>query len=517
MVASHLGAIPFWDAKAYFYCVEEAVQKPFDLLNFRCTGHPSIAYAWLLGLTQYVKAWTPASLYAVNAIIGIASILAFQKLVELIFPDRPRREYVLLAALFGLAPLFVSHAIFLNLDFPATSLFVLFLYFLLARRFWLSGVFAVLLIFTKETGGVAYGLTLGAWAVASLRRCGRSWRERVAPLAPGLPALIVPAGALLACIAVYHAPLGRAGWSNAYAPVGVVTDRVDALLNTNLADPGMRSFLADIFVLNFQWLYTAVIAAAACAAVLAPAPRTPAPGDSPRRLRPALFLGLLLAGLVYITTRYRPYNNARYVLLVSPILIVVCYGALLSIVSSHRARLAYLGICAALVAGSNFRTIDVVSEMAFGTFHFGSHTLLDMPSLIGGLKLDSLVYNLEFLQLEYLYADMVRDVRPHADTVLLMGNAIWNFPPEIDGRTYALTADPSHAMPLVVAVGNLARPRLQEHMHHDGEVFLYAAFANADNQELLALRDRYEFIGTKRYDRHGYTLDLYMFRFRFEA
>ncbi len=38
--------------------------------------------------------------------------------------------------------------------------------------------------------------------------------------------------------------------------MGAVQDRLDLILNTNLADAGMRSYLADIFVLNFQWLYS---------------------------------------------------------------------------------------------------------------------------------------------------------------------------------------------------------------------------------------------------------------------
>ena len=42
LVASHLDVVPMWDARAYWSCVVEAVQRPFDLLNFRCGGHPSI-------------------------------------------------------------------------------------------------------------------------------------------------------------------------------------------------------------------------------------------------------------------------------------------------------------------------------------------------------------------------------------------------------------------------------------------------------------------------------------------
>src|SRR5262249_28806821 len=128
------------------------------------------------------------------------------------------------------------------------------------------------------------------------------------------------------------------------------------------------------------------------------------------------------------------------------------------------------------------------------------------------VEADSLVYNLEFLQLQYLYADLVRDLRPRPDAVMLMGNAIWNFPPDIDRQSYALTANRALALPLFVAVGDLGRDALRSHVGEDG-LFHYVAFANADNAQLPNLLSAYPLIATKRYERQGYTLGLYTFRF----
>ena len=125
------------------------------------------------------------------------------------------------------------------------------------------------------------------------------------------------------------------------------------------------------------------------------------------------------------------------------------------------------------------------------------------------------MYNLEFVQLQYLFGDMVRDVRPRPGSVLLMGNAIYNFPPEVDGRSYRLTADPSHAVPLFVAIGDVKRDVLQLHVRRAGELFFYVAFANADNDQLRNLLKEYALVATRQYQRNGYTLDLYTFRFAF--
>src|SRR5205823_8781470 len=121
-------------------------------------------------------------------------------------------------------------------------------------------------------------------------------------------------------------------------------------------------------------------------------------GAPPRR---GLFIALSLVLLVYVVTRFRFTNGARYVLLVSPFLILAFYHALLSLTRRSLTRVLYLATCALLVFVSNFRTIDIVSRTIFGTFPFGSHQMLNTTSLAGGLRLDSIVYNLEFLELQY--------------------------------------------------------------------------------------------------------------------
>jgi len=512
IVATHLDAVPFWDAKNFLQCVEVAVSKPFDLLSFRCWGHPAFAYVWMWSLPQYLWPWTPAFLYALNAAVGVLSIAAFDGLLRRLFPGKGNTEYALVTALYALAPLFVSHAIFLNLDYGATALFVLFLHFLFARRLWIASAFAVALVFTKETGAAALAVTIGAYIVAIVLRPGSSWTRRAQELRSMAPLLAVPTAVvsfLLFAVVFRH---DAGGWTGSYAPVQVIPNRVDAFLNTNLADSTMRAFLADIFVLNFQWLYTIVVVVAVVSASIRVMPAPLNPNGEERR---GMFIALTLAGLVYIVTRYRFSNAARYVLLATPVLILAFYQALLLLCERRSRRMAALAICAVLVFGSNVRTIDFVSRSVFGTFAFGSHPMLDMTSLTGGLKLDSIVYNLEYLQLQYLYGDMILDVRPADGSILLMGNAIYNFPPDVDGRDYTLTADPSHAVPFFVALGDVKREVLASHVRSDGQLFYYMAFANADNVQLQELLKRYPLVRMKTYTRHGYTLDLYTFRFSF--
>lgn len=513
IVAAHLDAIPFWDGKNYLRCVETAVNTRFSVFNFRCFGHPSVVYLALWGVTQYARPWSPAPIYAVNAIVGAGSIVAFDALVRRLFPNQEDVEYTLVTALYALAPLFVAHAIFLNLDFGTTAFAVLFLYFLIAGRFWMAGASGVALIFTKETGLAVCAVTTSAYLAAFVFQPGRSWGERAAVLRSHGPLLVVPLALVLylvVAVVMRHEP---GGWVGSYLPVQAVPDAFDAILNTNLADASMRSFVADIFLLNFQWLYTVAVAASLCAAVIRVDPGQRDRTSVPRR---GVFIGLALAGLVYIVTRYRFSNGARYVLVASPLLLIAFYHALLALFTSRWIRAGYLVVAVVLVFVSNFRSIDVVSRAFFGTIPFGSHRILNMTSLSGGLNLDSIVYNLEFLQLQYLFGDMVEDVRPRPGHVLLMGNAIYNFPPDVDGRDYRLTANPAHALPLFVAMGDVSREVIASQLRRDGDLFHYVAFANADNAQLRSLLATYEVVATKTYNRFGYTLDLYTFRFTFD-
>ena len=112
-----------------------------------------------------------------------------------------------------------------------------------------------------------------------------------------------------------------------------------------------------------------------------------------------------------------------------------------------------------------------------------------------------MVYNLEFLQLQYLFGDMIRDLRPRPGSTMLMGNAIYNFPPDVEGPSYALTANPLRAIPFFVAVGDVTRGVLQTHLQREGDLFFYMAFPNADNVQLQNLLREYGLVAKKQYDR----------------
>jgi len=125
-----------------------------------------------------------------------------------------------------------------------------------------------------------------------------------------------------------------------------------------------------------------------------------------------------------------------------------------------------------------------------------------------------MVYNLEFLQLQYLWSDMIRDVRPRTGDILLMGNAIYNFPPEVDRASYALTANPLRAVPFFVALGDVPRMSWRRTCGTMANCFL-RRLRECRQRPTPTLLKEYPLVGTKQYERYGYTLVLYTFRFTF--
>src|SRR4051812_32719151 len=76
IVIVHFDFVPFWDGAAYYNCLADAVQSKFNLLDFRCSGHLSIAYFLFMSLLQYIDLGNMPFLYITNAALAIASIIA---------------------------------------------------------------------------------------------------------------------------------------------------------------------------------------------------------------------------------------------------------------------------------------------------------------------------------------------------------------------------------------------------------------------------------------------------------
>jgi hypothetical protein len=279
-------------------------------------------------------------------------------------------------------------------------------------------------------------------------------------------------------------------------------------IDFNIFDASMRAYLANIFILNFNWIPT-VLVLSLVIAILCRGKRIA------KGIRWDLLLFLLgsLCLTVYVTTCLRPFNNARYILPTTPVLFALAFAALTVLVRQRVMRIAILSVMVILAIASNFRTIDPVSRWVFGTFDFGGHKMLDVASFFGNSRRDELVYNLEYTNLQYLANSAAEHLFIDRDSIIFIGgkdDSLWPF---------AVPARDSRDMPFTnrFPVRFLADQQLMtpEKMREYGNpsVFYFFAFPNNENgPNLNYLKDHYPLLGEQEFDYKGYRMKVYAFR-----
>jgi hypothetical protein len=263
-------------------------------------------------------------------------------------------------------------------------------------------------------------------------------------------------------------------------------------------------------VLNFAWI--AVLMTAAGAVTTAIRARRDA---RPMRALLASFTGVtgfltvltLVSG--YALTRLATYANARYLLVVMALLVLLCYAAMVAMRFSATVRRGILTTLVLLLCASTVRTIDPVSRRLFGTFPFGEHAMLRMTSLSGeccAAGRDQLVYSLEFTNLALLTDNALGSARP-ADSVLIVlpDSTNWHAIRLLDPVTGRRTLDHrSGIVPLVTesdSAGLLAK---------GGAKAMYLALPNGDAARGLDQLSRTFLIGSeRRISQRGYSLSVY--------
>lgn len=396
LIIIHRDFVPFWDGGYYYSCIQAAVKQNFSLLSFRCADHSSIVYVLYLRLTQYADPGNMFLLYLANAILAIASFVAFFFLATQLFSRwLSSLECILLTWLYACMPVLVAHLFQINLDFGLACFFVLYLSFLCRHRLWLASLFAIAMIFTKETG-IAASIASSILYLVFFPPTG-TLREKMNCLLP----LVTPGILVMLYAVLLSVSLGSADkiyWSEG----SMIKMSMGVVLDMNVADPTMQYMLADIFVLNFQWVLTLLILTWPVVSIFRHQERAPRFGSGDQwNAKEMLFCILLFVICVYAVTRFRPYNNARYVLLTYPLFVIAFGYALIYVFRERRARLMYLCTALALIFVSNFQTIDPVSRKFYGTFPPGEYPILEMiPDMHSPLFMrDEMVYNLEFMQL----------------------------------------------------------------------------------------------------------------------
>jgi hypothetical protein len=471
-----LDYVPIWDGRIYADCVVNAAIGPLSLASLGCAEHSSQAYIGLLALVQRLAAPSYALILVTNLALLVLTFAAFARLLRRLCPDAELAAERLVAVVaFAVQPGLIAAAIQPGLDFGVLVFFVCAVAAAIEQRPWAIALFGSLMLFSKETSLLLYGLLAALYALlfvglakdataGKLSRLLRLW-----PLA--LPVLLFAAYLLHRSLQ----PDSTLLWGQE------TPGHLLELLLTFQLNAAFASIVVLMFALGFLWVPS--LGALAKLLAFARAPRL-SPVRSDR-----VFIASLLIGSAWALSRLVTFSNPRYYLPILPLLLLAGFFGLLTL-RSKRGRLALLGGYALLALLSNDWTLDPVSRAIYGTFPAGDRELLAMTSLTGeccGYGRDQLVYNSQFTDLHRLLDEASLALGVDEGTVLMTHPlADFYLLGPIDRRSRRRTLDRTAAFsPLVVhdpaELQSPDRPRR----------ILFLALPYVDNQPLLKLARRF--------------------------
>lgn len=503
MVAPHTDFIPIWDGGFYAEGILKSVRDNIDVWALNIADHPGIGSLLVPALFVKLAGGQLWGLHVGNILLGIVATTSFLCIVDALFAELSKAERCAIAVVFSSMPVVAANSINTNLDFGTLVFFVLFLSLLVQRCFWFAALAGGMLVLAKESGVIVWAITLATYLFTLLLERARPLKQKfkeLLRLSPAFLSIIVLIG--------YVAIRIQRNQGILWAGLGMQGNGTPHALRLPFEyDPVFQAYVATIFSMNFMWVPSIFIILGFVAFGISKLFRS---GVFQITHRGALITGLTCALLLALTT-FRTFTNARYFLPLFPVLILAFAHALQGLIRSSRARLLILTTTSALFLVSAFRTIDPISRRIFGTFEFGSHSMLDVTSITKeccGRGRDQLVYNLEFTHLDHLVNMIYSDLRPSESQPLVVAElANWFF------LSWTTVSDP----PRRGLLGQNVKPTA---LRLAGEIVssptppksvFWIAMPNIDGEaELALLKSRYTTVSEKRYEKSGYALSVFI-------
>ncbi len=503
MVGPYTDFVPIWDGALYAEETLKSVRDDFDVWGLNIAGHPGIGSLLVPALFAKLAGGQLWGLHLGNIALGIVAVISFQCIIDTLFAELPRAERSLIALVFSSIPVVAANSINTNLDFGTLVFSLVFLSLLVRRHFWFAALAGGMLVLAKESGVVVWGITLGVYSLALIFERGYSFKQKVRKLLKISPAFMSII-ALIWYIAIRIKKNQGILW-NGLGTKGIGTPHDIRL--PSVYDHVFQAYVATIFSMNFMWIPSIFIMLGFTAFVIKQLFRL---WHCRFTYRDLLICGLPCALLIALTT-CRTFTNVRYFLPLFPVIILAFAQALQVLIENYRVRMLILGITSAAFLISAFRTIDPISRRIFGTFAFGSHSMLDITSITKeccGRGRDQLAYNLEFTHINHLVNMIYSDLRPsESQPVVLAELANWFL---LSWTTLSEPPRRSLFGPNVKPTAVKLAKEIVSSPTPPKSIF-WINMPNIDGEaELAVLKGRYITTSERRYDRSGYSLSVFV-------
>ncbi|MGH7850660.1 MAG: hypothetical protein ACREOP_10210, partial [Thermodesulfobacteriota bacterium] len=261
--------------------------------------------------------------------LGIAGLLSFRSLLRYIFRDRlSPANLTLLTFCFGLNPVFLVHVIQPCLDFTLPILLIMILLALFKNRFYYAAAAGILIVFTKESGFMLYGVSIFLFIPLMILNNPSLLREK-AEFVRKVSVLIVPL--ILFAIYMVLVPQTQIG--------GSWTEGIMKMVRFYLTDKVIAAQLLSLFVINFTWLISAVILIDVSVMSVKYFLKSPAHekgiGKAFNNRYEGIYFYILFVAIIYFLTRIPFVNKPRYMLPALPVLIILFGASLINIIKKQ--------------------------------------------------------------------------------------------------------------------------------------------------------------------------------------
>ncbi len=386
-----LNVMQRWDAGEYYYKLGNACEN-FDFTweaffeQFRLCGHPTLGFAPIYAIGEFFAPRKIWGMELVNLALTLAAIFCIYRILEKLLLKCDSRRLALYTFLISCGPLFLGTFQNFNPDFGIALFGVFVIYSCLYKQYFLMFFWGCVVVQTKETGivmqaGLALGLVLHSFFGSRLPLA-----ERVRGVFKN-PAVLAAGSSVLLQLGYMKLIGGMTSWAS--------EDQQRFVWNNE----GMNCFgfridfiltkLKQFFLLNFNWIYLAVIFAGIIIVLFR--------RQKGKRLSEGMFLLWAVSGSLFLFLNlYITGALARYNLFCDLVLAITGV-VVIETLFLEKTRYLITVPCVGLMLLQSYITVDPVSRAVFPHVETGMADMLymQMPSeeIYYG---DTLVYNYQY-------------------------------------------------------------------------------------------------------------------------
>ncbi len=519
LLLPYIHHFPVWDALWFFECVTSAAAHQFRE-GLLCVGHPSFVYTFSFALPQFFANYNVEMLNIMTLILGNVALVAFYFICRKLFSGK--HPFVVMSAtmLFASHPVIVSNVLHFNLDTGVAVMTLLCLCFVLYKQIEWAVLAGIILVFTKEPGILCFTLLVGFYLLLHVTRPAGPMKAKLRNLCSHWQ-MFLPIGVFI-FYTVYQSYVWK---STPFWGGSMHGNLVSNFLQFKLLDQGFLLSFANVFILNFQWIGAAFILVAFIVYVgryvfnMYPTHHIRFPAhfahdghQGSDKVRDGQLIVGLMVGAGYLLTRFIPFNNVRYILILYPLYLLVFALSLEYLFKKANIIIGIISLVCVTQLLAMYTSVDPVSRLIYTSIPFGKHSLYLMSRFDGccGYGRDQLVYNLAFARLSSIQDEIYAYIRPSADTPIVSNGYVWKgFAEPLDSLTFKRTLQSPKIFPRYMSVDSVVHsPDMPSSLY-------FIQYPNFDNTyDVAMLEEHYVVVERKEFGSFGFTIPVLHFQKR---